>query len=242
MIQNVLVDLAATHPRCAVFGRPALVARTIEGTTLPGSLSMWTAHSRGPVLLTRRQHALVQLTWPSACASFRKSDLGRTGSFTLSYADRTWTHPVPDLSDTCHFGPDRPLGSIGVSRFVPLHFHPARRVSAYNSVRLQARQQLIARGGRPIDFVVTLTARHDLELDPCPDYQLGASPGSDQKYALNCAAVPWLDARGEPYLPAGRPVRFAMHIGGIDSRVAKLWWGIVAPGAPPSYVAVVTTR
>jgi hypothetical protein len=230
MVQNVDVDLAPGHAPCAVSGRPSAVAHTVEGTAIPGHLQMFTVRSHAPVLLNRNRQALVQLTWPSACFS----EHGGDASFTLGYGGRTWTQPVRDLSDTCHVGPpDRPLRTIGVSRFVPLHLRPARRASAYDGVRAQGPAQLVARADRPIDFVVTLVARRDVVLDPCPDYRLGVSPDRGQELALNCAAVPWRDTLGRPYLPAGRPVRFAMHVGATDGTVQKYWWGIVAPGSPP---------
>jgi hypothetical protein len=238
MIENVVLDLAAGHPPCAVSGRPGLVARTVEGATLPGSLRMWTVRSRAPVLLTPRQHALVQLTWPSACYDLH----GGGSSFTLGYAGAGWTSPVRHLSDVCHFEPDRRLRSIGVSRFVPLHLRPAHRSTSYDGVHVRGPHRLVARPDQPIDFVVTLVARRDVVLDPCPDYRLGASPGPGKRYALNCAAVPWRDALGRPYLPARRPVRFAMHLGATDGTVQKFWWGIVAPGSPPYLGGIVTIR
>jgi hypothetical protein len=238
MIDNVEVDLAPGHPPCAVAGVPTLTAWTVEGATIPGRITASTVHARGPVLLTPRRHALVQLSWPSACFS----DHPGSSSLSLGYAGRTWTRAVPDLSDVCHFEPDRRLQSVDVSRFVPAHVRPARRVSAYDDVRLHARRRLTARPGRPIDFVVTLVARRRVVLGPCPDYQLGASPGRGSRFALNCADVPWRDAAGTPYLPAGRPVRFAMHLAGLYGSEQKLWWRIVAPGSPPFLAGVVRIR
>jgi hypothetical protein len=238
MFDNVEVDLAPGHPPCAVAGVPTLTARTVEGATIPGRTTPSTVHSVGPVLLTSRRHALVQLSWPSACFS------GHPGGswLTLGYAGRSWTRAVHDLSDVCHFDPDRRLQSVDVSRFVPLHGRPARRISAYDAVRLHARRRLAARPGQPVDFVVTLVARRRIVLDPCPDYQLGTSPGRGSRFALNCAAVPWRDAAGTPYLPAGRPVRFAMHLAGLYGSELKLWWRIVAPGSPPFLAGDVRIR
>lgn len=238
MFDNVEVDLAPGRTPCAVSGVPTLTARTVEGATIPGRTTRPTVPSRGPVLLTPRRHALLQLSWPSACSS---DDAG-SSSLTLTYAGAAWTRAVRDLSDVCHFEPDRRLQSIEVSRFVPLHLRPAHRVTAYDDVRLHARRRLVARPGRPIDFVVTLVARHRVVLDPCPDYQLGASPGQGSPFGLNCAAVPWHDAAGAPYLPAGRPVRFAMHLAGLYGTEQKLWWRIVAPGSPPFLAGIVEIR
>lgn len=237
-VQNVVVDLAPGRRPCAVSHRPTAVAHTVEGTTIPGRPQMWSELSHAPVLLTPRRHALVQLTWPSACIS----DHTGQASFTLQYAGGSWTWPLRDLSDTCDFGADRPLTTIGVSRFVPLHLHPARTVSAFDAVRARGPARLVARPDQPIDFVVTLVARHDVVLEPCPDYLLGASPANGQRFALNCAGVPWRDADGTPYLPAGRPVRFAMHLAGTEGAVQKFWWDLLAPGSPPAVGGEVVIR
>lgn len=234
MIESVLVGLAPGRSPCSVSGRPSLVAHTVEGSTVPGLLSEWSLHYRGPVLLTRHQEAEVQLTWPSACFSQRSG----ASWFTLGYAGRTWTGPVRMLSDRCHLEPTRPLGAIGVSRFFPPNFRAAHRVSAYTGVRARAPRRVSVPDGQPLDLVITLVARHDVVLDPCPDYVMGANSGHGRRYALNCAAVPWRDSTGRPYLPAGRRVSFAMHLGGTLPRIAKVWWRIVAPGSRAQWLGI----
>src|SRR5262249_13960410 len=162
------VRLAPGHSPCSVSGRPRLVARSVEGVTIPGRLWEWELHYRGPVLLSRHQEAEVQLTWPSACFDRHGSS---EASFTLTYAGQAWVHRLGLLSDRCHFGgPPRPLGTIGVSRFFPPDFRAPRRVSAYTGVRAHAPRHLRLHDGQPLDFVIRLVARHDVVLDPCPDY------------------------------------------------------------------------
>lgn len=116
MVQNVDVDLAPGHAPCAVFGRPSAVAHTVEGTAIPGRLQMFTVRSHAPVLLTRDQHALVQLTWPSACFSESSGD----ASFTLGTPAGpgpsvcvTFRTPATSDRPTVRCGP---LGCPGSSR------------------------------------------------------------------------------------------------------------------------------
>jgi len=69
--------------------------------------------------------------------------------------------------------------------------------------------------GKALNFLVTLTAQRDIRLVPCPDYSVSVAMSWDDQYGvaygLNCAAVPHRNAAGEPYLPAGVPVIFAMQ-------------------------------
>ena len=214
-----------------------LVARTVEGATIPGSLEMWTVRSHGPVLVTTRQHALVQLTWPSACLDDRPGG----SSLTLEYAGRSWTGAVRYLSDVCDFGQKRRLGSIGVSRFVPLHHASAHRISAFSGIRVRVPRIVSARVGGPLDFVLTMVAPRRVLLAPCPDYRIGATPGYGTRAGLNCAGVPWRDDQGRPFLPAHVPVRFEMRLGAVpDSQ--KYWWGLATPGRAPFTVGLVHVR
>lgn len=63
-------------------------------------------------------------------------------------------------------------------------------------------------------WVVELTATdHDIELDPCPGYQVALGTMSEEEVAtrrLNCQAVQRTHADGKPYLRKGEPVRFAI--------------------------------
>ena len=82
--------------------------------------------------------------------------------------------------------------------------------------------------GEPVDFTVTLTSKRDLSLAPCPDYSIMLD-GQRTRYALDCAAVPHLDAEGQPYLPAGVPVTFAMRADPPTVDPTKLLWQLETP-------------
>jgi hypothetical protein len=67
-----------------------------------------------------------------------------------------------------------------------------------------------------VRFTVSLhaPAQNDVPLVPCPDYTIWLKGLSVTRssYALNCAAVPFHDAAGNPILPAGSTVAFAMQL------------------------------
>jgi len=235
-IKNLRFSLASGHSPCAVSGRPTLVGHTVEGTLLPGHASRFTSTYRQPVLLTPTARAFAQLVWPSVC--FAPSG---QASADVTYAGHTWVVPMGPLSHSCNYGPERPLRSVGVTAFTPPAPVPARRVTAYDRVRTRWPGDITAHIDRPVTFEITLTSPTDLPLDPCPDYRIGSAPGDGGTFGLNCAAVPYRDDRGRPYLPAGRPVTFEMRLDAVEA-LQKYSWSIVAPGSPPDAAGVITLR
>jgi hypothetical protein len=236
MVKNLRFSLTPGHRPCAVSRRPEATLHTVEGDIVPGLASRFTSTYHRPVLLTPTANALAQLVWPSAC--FATSG---QASVTLTYAGRTWTLPMGSVSDSCHYGADRPLRSIGVTHFVPPERVPGRRVTAYSRVRARGPGEITARIDRAVTFAVTLTSPQDVVLDPCPDYRLSSSSGSGSRFGLNCPAVPYRDGEGRPYLPAGQPVSFEMRIDPVES-LQKYFWTIVGPGRTPYVAGVVTLR
>jgi hypothetical protein len=86
-------------------------------------------------------------------------------------------------------------------------------------------------------FRVTLTAREgDVSLAQCPDYSIIANWSWDDvveaRYALNCAAVPYRDSAGAPYLPDGVAVTFDMVGYGLSGGPERTTWKLKAPGGP----------
>ncbi|WP_151081767.1 DUF4232 domain-containing protein [Nocardioides cynanchi] len=149
-VKALRFSLADGHRPCSVSGRPGATLRMVEGDTLPGVPSTFTSRYSEPVLLTHRADALAQLVWPSACLA----PSGRA-AVTLTYARRAWAVPMGSISDTCDFGADRPLHSIGITRFFPPHVVRGRRETAYAPYR-DARGRPHLPAGRPVGFELRL--------------------------------------------------------------------------------------
>ena len=115
-----------------------------------------------------------------------------------------------------------------------------RHTSPYDDVTAAGDLDLTARADQPLNFAVTLTSKHDLPLDPCPDYTILTSAG-ESSYALDCAAVPHRDARGRPYLPAGVPVTFAMRADPGRESTPKFLWQLTTPRSAHVFVAGLLT-
>ncbi|MGN6128826.1 MAG: hypothetical protein ACTHOK_00625, partial [Nocardioidaceae bacterium] len=86
----------------------------------------------------------------------------------------------------------------------------------------------------------------DVALVPCPDYTIGQYLGEqarEDRYALDCAAVPTRDAQGRPYLPAGQPVRFEMRTRLLaDSPGLKFLWTLAVPHEPGAGIPLTAAR
>lgn len=107
----------------------------------------------------------------------------------------------------------------------------------YAAIDIAGNLNLTARPGQgTVLFTVTLTSPKDLPLDPCPDFTITERFSYDDEvnapYGLNCAAVPFRDEDGVPYLPAGTPVAFAMELTTPDVDVPTLTWSLEVPGSP----------
>jgi hypothetical protein len=182
---------------------------------------------------------VVTLTWGKEwCTAPLRVDKvrlvlpGGAGGFTLRGFRGTpsCTVPLEEVPPS-----DRHGSPVVVGSFAPQRWRTARVVSPYAGVDAVLRRTARARPGHPLDFQVVLTARRDVVLDPCPDFTIeqyrGDGPGrsSEDRYALNCAAVPTRDARGRPYLLAGKPVRFAMHVDLLAADAVKFLWTLDVP-------------
>lgn len=196
---------------------------------------------RHPVLVAPGSPATVTLIWgtdwctdPVATDRVRLALGGGRGAVTVRgfKGSPGCTERVEDLPPT-----KRHRTPVEVGTFKPLRYRPARVVTPYDGLDARAQVTSTPRPGRPFSFVVTLTARRDVVLDPCPDYTIGQyladQDSREDRYALNCAAVPTRDARGRPYLPAGQPVRFEMRTRLLaDSPGLKFVWALEVPHQP----------
>ncbi|HET7387809.1 MAG TPA: DUF4232 domain-containing protein [Nocardioidaceae bacterium] len=197
----------------------------------------WADGYRGPVLVGNGEAASIRLAWTEDwCAPPVTND---QIVVTLP-SGRTVRVQGLGKSPICNDG--NPTASnhkepVWVYDYAPLHVQPGHRESAYKQVDAQIsgmpRQVTV---GKPLDFVVTLTARnHDVTLDPCPDFTVVEPTSRDtvvkHRFGLNCSGVRHRDASRRPLLPAGVPVRFAIQTslhylppGGI-----KLSWVLDVP-------------
>jgi hypothetical protein len=175
------------------------------------------------VLVADGRPALLQLSWPADwCAAPVHNDTVQLvlpgGLLTLPGFGGSQCYGTPGSG---HRQP------VQVGTFQPVKPSDAEPSTAYADVDVSAALDLTATTNTPLDFVVTLTSPHDLVLDPCPDYRIvlsgGAAPETES-HALNCAAVPYHDDQGRPYLPAGTPIRFAMHATAGEPGTYKLSW------------------
>jgi hypothetical protein len=120
---------------------------------------------------------------------------------------------------------------IMVAPFQPVEWHEGTVATPYADVEVSGNLDLTASPGETLRFTVTLTSPTDLPLDPCPDYrivQVADDGAHEETQALNCAAVPFEDDRGRPYLPAGTPVRFEMRttVAGPAGSEEKFSWAL----------------
>lgn len=140
-------------------------------------------------------------------------------------------------SPYCNGTPGSGPNSVGIGTFQPQSFRQAEVTSMYAGVDGELAAVNDPVPGNELRFLVTLTARRgDVTLDPCPDYSMVQYASQDDsveaRFALNCAAVPYRDGEGVPYLPEDVPVRFEMSwmLLGPDVDAPKAIWRLEAPG------------
>lgn len=177
------------------------------------------------------------LTWLAAAAAVTVA-LGVTLWITRGLGDgQVEPAPPPTPTPTSTANP----GSVAWAPLDPTNpTLDAAITAAYDAIAVTGTLDLVA--GTAADgtadklpFEVTLTSPTRVALSPCPDYEIRQQNSFDdfltEHYALNCAAVPFKDDDGTPYLPAGRPVTFAMETF-APSFSAPLTWRLVTGGAP----------
>lgn len=223
LYRRIVLTLIGSEP-CRLSGYP-----TIEPLSHRQRLDLPIEHQSSPdalfgadvpVKVAPRQPAAVTLAWAvsHSCPAADNDHL----RVTLPGIATAYTVTGFGMS-TCDQG-EHAAAPLLVGPVHPLSSTPARKTSPYDDVTATGDLNLTARADQPLDFAVTLTSKHDLPLDPCPDYTITTSAG-ESSYALNCAAVPHRDAQGRPYLPAGVPVTFAMRADpGRASTPKFLWW------------------
>lgn len=229
---GVALRLAGQRP-CRIDARyPDVVLSTSGGGTVPVGRSPvgLTGNRPRSVLATRAAPAEVTVAWSATHDCRNVDNTGaqwRLGDITFQTTGFGQTSCNPGE------GPQQP----SVLPVTP-GYHP-HRVSRYDGLDVSGDLHLTALPGQTVDFIVTLTSRHDLRLAPCPDYRISAytgQKGSDEaaEHGLNCADVPYRAADGTPYLPAGVPVTFAMRLQAPGADAPKLVWELIAPPSHPA--------
>jgi hypothetical protein len=238
---DVSLRLVGPHPCRIDAGYPDVVLETPSGGSIPSQRSPvgFTGDHPRPVLVTRTAPAGLTVAW---AVSHDCRDLDNTG---VRWTLGAWTFR------TRGFG--RTSCSPGESSADPQVYPVAagnhvRRVTPYDGLDVSGDLQLTASPGGTVGFTVTLTSRHDVRLDPCPDYRIGAYTGHGQgsdvvaDHALNCADVPYRTTDGVPYLPARVPVSFAMRATAPRVDVPKLVWQLEVPSLYPALGGTITVR
>jgi hypothetical protein len=199
----------------------------------------------GPVLVTATHPAWLRLAWGSMwCARPVATDTVRV---TLPGSAGAFSAPGFRGTPYCNGDPGTHVREpIMVGPFQPQHFRLSRIRSPYSPVEAGDYNGVtrVVGSGREVRFAVTLTSKRDVVLDPCPDYTIGVlSLAHTRTYALNCAQVPYKDARGRAYLPAGKPVTFAMRATAPDHPAAgKLSWVLDTPDRTVLAVGALTVK
>jgi hypothetical protein len=211
---------------CRVQGFPAI--QTLDHgqpVNIPLRNSQDSSDYRDPVLVTRRRPAMLRLSWSNWCTTPVSNDTIRAS---LPDDGGVLTFAGYGRSPLCQGDPGDGASPLRVEPFRPEHSRPERVRSAYAGVDAAPPVDLQAQPGEDVTFTVTLTSHLRLVLAPCPDYTIFVGP-KQQRFGLNCAAVPHHDAAGRPYLPAGTPVRFAIQTTAGDPGVAKVGWQLEVP-------------
>lgn len=230
VVRYVVFRLAGDRP-CRLDGEPDVVmldhGQRVDVPVQGSRRGDLTFHYPWPVLVEAGSPAVLDMTWASLwCTDPVKTDQIRItlpeqgGSFTVSgFGESPYCSGEPGSGPT----------PVVVSPFAPQRFRAGRTVSPYAGVKARLGLPADAEQGRSMSFTVTLTARHDVDLVPCPDFSIDqyAAGGSarEDRYALNCRAVRYRDAAGRPYLPARTPVTFRMRTTplGVGASVKFVW-------------------
>jgi hypothetical protein len=205
------------------------------------SLTGWPG---GAVAVRVGEPALIQVSW---AASYCGPELD-VDQLRITFPPAQWSFSVPGFGTTTCDPAEPGHPPMAVHPVQPMHFRHGWVTTAYSTVHATGPPQLVAAAGSRSSFVVTLTARHRVVLDPCPDYLVETSSGKQvgsTSYALDCAALPYRDAQGRPYLPAGKPIRFAMQLTVPANAVTgfgKWSWTMLAPGNGPTVGGTLVVR
>jgi hypothetical protein len=184
---------------------------------------------RDPVLVADGQAAMLTISWANWCTTPVDNDTIRA---VLPGAAGALTFDGFGSSPFCNGTPGSGPSPIYVQPFRPEDFRPAETQSIYGDLQVTGDLDITASPGEHVPFTITITSPQRLLLDPCPDYtiaQYGPGVSQEERFALNCAAVPYHDPEGYPLIPADTPVRFAMATTAGSHDAPKFLWELDAP-------------
>ncbi|MGC4109031.1 MAG: hypothetical protein QM747_01055 [Nocardioides sp.] len=122
-----------------------------------------------------------------------------------------------------------------------------QRVTKYDGIVATGHLGGTVHPGDTLTFVVTLESDRGVVLKPCPDFGIAFGRHSFDTWQLNCKAVLFRvgSATGstkdlEPWLPAHRPMRFAMQVRVPDVHGdQKVLWTLEGPQSAPGFYGIV---
>jgi hypothetical protein len=173
------------------------------------------------------------------------------GAFAIGRLGPSGTSPSPTAPITHRVGTehertvpwaDLPPGRPHVRTTLPPDGRPtgSRVVTPFDGISATGTITGKARPGDVIVFEAVLESSTDLSLDPCPDYNIAFGRGDWKTWQLNCAAIPYRDALGRPYLPASTNLRFEMHVTVPDEPGRqKVLWTLDGPQQMPGFYGLV---
>jgi hypothetical protein len=217
MGSRIITVTLTSSVACRLAGYPSVDALDPSGRTLAVPTFQDTAldNYNGPTAVSDSSPAVLRLEWsymwcavPINVAKLRITLPDSSGSFTVTGfgPSACVNSPTPSYREPITIGPIQPRD-----------YQTAHTMTEFNDVTVSLVVPHVAVSpGDTLRFTVSLQAPalHDVTLNPCPDYTIWLKGYSEAmvSYALNCAAVPHRDAAGNPLLPAGSVVFFAMQV------------------------------
>jgi hypothetical protein len=228
------VTITSTTP-CKLSGYPVVTPLGPEGSPVDVPVVASVETPVRPAVAVGHEPVLVTLGWPNFwCAppvtvSQLRLTMPDGGRRIIEGFGRSVCSATPD-------GNGRP--PITVTPFAPQSLVPAHFETALSGAKVSVALPATASPGRVMPFLVTIQAdpSRPVSLSACPDYSIrfgDDNNGTTVEYALNCAAVPYRDGGGQPYIPAGTAVVFGMQVLAPPrpQADAKLVWQILGlPG------------
>lgn len=234
------VDFTVTISRpgsetCALRGQPE-VTLLDRGRPIPvrvdhpePSAEFWS----GDVVVGDGQRALVRLHWiASACPLLAPHD---RVALTWPGAGQLTAPGFDEVPVICTGSEARGTPTISFGGLTPEQWRwEDRHPLSPDGFTVRQYDAELGEAGERVTFFVMLGGNgREVDLSPCPDYEFEATYSFDdvanERFGLNCDAIPFRRADGTPYLPKDQGVRFAFESVLAGSNVEKLTWRLLTP-------------